>query len=207
MTMISRRAFVGASVGGLSLLRSEGTALAALQCAPIFPPHQLTIDCSVANSLNLFLRNEETLGVVGLVCVKPVRNTFAYGKLLMLPSLKTKPTGPFSGPIATSVLRPIGLPLDEQFCVYGLQAPSDSFIGFSVDTPVSDAKAKLPRYTNVDQIGGGSVSIDWLSVNLNQAWFAGSRLIPGDDECNGKYWRALIVDGLRRASAMPTSAC
>jgi hypothetical protein len=87
-----------------------------------------------------------------------------------------------------NVLRPTGIPLDEQFCVYGLRAPAGNFIGFSVAKPVSGTSAQLPWYTKVDNIMGGSVSIEWVSANLNQPWFAGSRWIPDDKTCDGMYW-------------------
>jgi hypothetical protein len=198
MSMLSRRALIGASVGGLSVLRRGGAVSAELQCEPISPPYQLTFDCSVTNGLNLFLRNADMLGLVGLVCVRPVRG-YAYGRFLLAPWLKPsdQPARPF-----TNVLRPTGIPIDEQFCVYGLRAPTSNFIGFLIDEPVSDRTAQLPWYTNVDNIGGDSVSIEWVSINLNQPWFAGSRWIPEDKTCDGMYWRALVVDALRRAAAM-----
>jgi hypothetical protein len=198
MSILSRRSFIGASVGGLSVLRSAGAVSAVLQCEPISPPHQLTFDCSAADSLKLFFQNADVLGLVGLVCVRPARG-YAYGKFLLAPWLKPsdQPTRPFP-----NVLRPIGIPIDEQFCVYGLRAPTSNFIGFLIDRPVSGAAAQLPWYSNVDNIMGDSVSIEWVSINLNQPWFAGSRWIPDDKTCDGMYWRALVVDALRRAAAM-----
>jgi hypothetical protein len=198
MSALSRRSFIGACVGGLSVLRSGRTISAGLECDPISPPHELTFDCSVANSLKLFLQNVDALGLVGLVCVKPARG-FAYGRFFLAPWLKPsdRPTGPFA-----NVLRPTGIPLDEQFCVYGLRAPTSNFIGFSIDQPVSGTTAQLPWYSNVDDIMGGSVGIEWVSINLNQPWFAGSRWIPEDKTCDGMYWRALVVAALRRAAAM-----
>jgi hypothetical protein len=198
MSILDRRAFIVASVGGMSVLHAGRTLSAVSQCEPISPPYQLTFDCSVTNSLNLFLQNSDMLGLVGLVCVKPVRG-YVYGRFLLSPWLKPndRPTRAFP-----NVLRPVGIPLDEQFCAYRLHAPTSNFIGFSIDEPVSDRTAQLPWYTNVDDIGGGSVSVDWVSINLNQAWFAGSRWIPEDKTCDGMYWRALVVDALRRAAAM-----
>jgi hypothetical protein len=199
MSMLSRRAFIGASVGGLSVLRSAGAVSAVLRCEPISPPYRLVFDCSAANNLKLFLQNEDVLGLVGLVCVKPIRG-YAYGAFLLSAWLKPsdRPTKPFP-----NVLRPIGIPIDEQFCVYGLRAPTSNFIGFLIDRPVSGTTEQLPWYSNVDNIMGGSVSIDWVSINLNQPWFAGSRWIPDDKTCDGMYWRALVIDALRRAAAMP----
>jgi hypothetical protein len=40
MSMLSRRSFIGASVGGLSVLRSGGAVSADLKCEPISPPYQ-----------------------------------------------------------------------------------------------------------------------------------------------------------------------
>jgi hypothetical protein len=195
---IHRRAFIVASVGGLSVLHTGRTVSAVLQCEPISPPYQLTFDCSVTNNLNLFLQNSDMLGLVGLVCVRPARG-YAYGRFLLAPWLKPndRPTRPFP-----NVLRPTGIPLDEQFCVYGLRAPTSNFIGLLIDKPVYGTTAQLPWYSNVDNIMGGSVSIEWVSINLNQPWFAGSRWIPEDKTCDGMYWRALVVDALRRAAAM-----
>jgi hypothetical protein len=198
VSILSRRSFIGVSVGGLSVLRSGVAISADLQCEPISPPYQLTFDCSAASSLKLFLQNEDVLGLVGLVCVKPIRG-YAYGAFLLAAWLKPSDRPAMVSP---NVMRPTGIPLDEQFCVYGLRVPPGNFFGFSVDKPVSGTTAQLPWYTNVDNIMGGSVSIEWVSANLNQPWFAGSRWIPDGKTCDGMYWRALVIDALSRAAAI-----
>jgi hypothetical protein len=213
MTGLSKRAFLGVSAGGLSALFREDAASAALQCAAIGLPHRLNVDCSSGRNLKLFLQNQEIYGLAGVVSMMSVAGesaSYAYGTMFLFPFLKRriphemlpalKAFLPDSS--TTTPLRFVGLPPDEQFCRYELRAPWQSFIGFSVDKPVDASKAKQPWYTNVDQIGNGAVGIEWTSQNLNHPWFAGSRWIPAGKECNGMYWRALIIRAVRDASLM-----
>src|SRR5262249_10523211 len=157
------------------------------------------------HNLKLFLQNQEKLGLVGLVTMKTVPGGFPYATMLLAAWLKGKTPGrgaqPIEGAFADAMV-PIGVNLDDQFGIYVLRQPLDAFIGFTVDKalPPGLAGRLRPWHANVDEIGGVPVSIGWGSGNLNSRWFAGSPVIPEGDACNGKYWRALIVDGLHRAA-------
>jgi hypothetical protein len=216
MSTIDRRALLSASIGGLAVFGNRA-ALAALQCAQVGVPSRLTIDCSVARNLQLFLKRENLFGLTGLVSMAAVDGdlgSYAAGSLFVYPWLKSKNQGRalaaemrqyqafLPGPIAANPLPNMGVPLDEQFCTYGLQAPPQDFIGFSIDVARTAHDPKLPWYSLVDGVGGRTVGIDWASANLNGRWFGGNRAIPSGSECNGQHWRSLIVDGLRRASTM-----
>jgi hypothetical protein len=94
------------------------------------------------------------------------------------------------------------LPLDEYLVNYILQAPKALFIGFQVDVPHSTTDAGRDWFSNVDKLAdGGGIGIDWTSSNLNNPWFGGSNWIPGTNDCSGKAWRQVIVNGLNQASA------
>jgi hypothetical protein len=215
MSTIDRRALLGASIGGLAVLGNKA-ALAALQCATVNVPSRLTVDCSVARNLQLFLERENLFGLTGLVSMATFNGdlgSYVAGSMFVYPWLKSKNQGRdlaaemrhyqafLPGPIGANPLPNMGVPLDEQFCIYGLQAPPQDFIGFSIDVPRM-AHAKLPWYSVVDGVGKRTVGVDWASDNLNGRWFGGSRAIPGGSDCNGQQWRSLIVDGLRRAATM-----
>jgi hypothetical protein len=216
MSTLDRRAFLGVSLGGLAALGNEGTALAALQCAPVGLPSRLAFDCSAGRNIRLFLNNASAFGLTGLVSMNNVKGalgSYAGGTMFLYPWLKSKNTGRtlaaqlrqyqafLPGPIAANPLPNMGIPLDEQFCTYGLQAPAQDFIGFSIDVPRVNHTLKLPWYSVASGVAGYAVGIEWASANLNGRWFGGSRSIPTGNECNGQRWRALIVDAVRLASA------
>ena len=93
----------------------------------------------------------------------------------------------------------LGLPPDEFFCHYVLQAPWQSFISCTLDMPIAREIGAWPWHSNVE-IGGATIGVRWTSSNLNHPWFAGSRWIPESDD--GQIWRARIIDGVRRAAAL-----
>jgi len=215
MQPLSRRTVLGSAIGGLSVLIHQRIARAALQCAAIGLPQRLTVDCSAGPNLKIFLGNEDLYGLAGVVSMMPVTGdlgSYGYATMFLFPWLKRKlPSATLMTLRAylpdnttTTPLWAVGLPPEEQFCRYALRAPWQSFIGFTVDKPVAADKAKLPWYTNVDGIAGNVLGICWTSANMNHPWFAGSRWIPGNEDCNGVYWRARIVEGLRIAAG---SAC
>ena len=218
MRNLSRRTFFGVSVIGLAALHSEGKALAALQSDAAGLPHRMNVDGSNASNLKLFLQNKETLGLIGVVSMTPVQGKlgrYASATMFLFPFKRRASDADVHAvlpgcsaarpPIPTVAMTPGGLPPDEYFCNYVLEAPWQRFISFSVDAPFARGAEKRPWHTNVDNIGDGSVGIGWTSSNLNHLWFAGSRWIPADDGGNGRYWRTRIIDGLRQASAMGLS--
>lgn len=217
MSTVNRRDFLAVSVAGLAAFGGEGIALAAPQCVAAGLPSRLAVDCSTGRNLQLFLKNERRFGLTGLVSMTTVNGelgSYAGGTLFLYPWLKSPNQGRalatelshyqafLPGPIPANPLPNMGVPLDEQFCWYGLQAPPQDFIGFAIDAPRAPRAPKLTWYTMLDGVDGRTIGIEWVSANLNGRWFAGSRAIPAGDECNGQHWRNLIVAGVRQASTM-----
>jgi hypothetical protein len=219
MRDLSRRAFVGTSLAGLSALCVPPSLAAAAQCVtgplPAFLPNYLTVDCASKRNFQSFRQYSDYLGLAGVVSmttVKGGRGSYPAGNLFLFPWLKRKAqlltgrTWPAYLPLNTAqyvTATPIPnatLPLDEYFLRFDLQAPWTSFIGFLVDNPFSPFDARFDWFTNVKLADGKSVGIDWTSSNLNNPWFGGSHAIPSTEACNGKTWRALIIAGLQQAS-------
>jgi hypothetical protein len=219
MTGLDRRAFLGMSVGAVSMLRNPVTAAAqGPACVPggmaQFLPVRLTVDCASRRNFQLFRKNPDDVALAGVVSMSFVRGKigkYDAGSMMVFPWLKPKGRSREALPAAVPVnglqfvsAAPIPdatLPLDEYFCNYRLQAPTTLFIGFQVDAPYSRLEARFDWFSNVGLADGGGVGIDWTSSNLNHPWFGGSRFIPNKDTCNGPAWRKLIVDGLMQASA------
>jgi hypothetical protein len=214
---LSRRAFVEFSLGAAACL-TPGLA-AAQQCvtggAPGFLPNTLTVDCASQRNFRAFREYPEYLGLAGAVSMTFVRGShgsYPAGSLFLFPWLKknqalTGKTWPAVVPIDgtrwvnSSPIANAGLPLDEAFLRFKLQALSASFIGFQVDTPYSTWQSQRAWYTNVDKLADRKgVGIGWTSHNLNRAWFGGSQWIPNTDACNGNAWRKLIIAALKQAS-------
>jgi hypothetical protein len=217
MTWLDRRAFLGMSVGAVSILRHPLSAAAQTPaCVPggmaQFLPVRLNVDCASRRNFQLFRKYPNDLGLAGVVTM-----TFAAGKygsydagsMIVFPWSKPK------GVSRTGAVLPVNktqftasapipdatLPLDEYFCDVRLQAPATKFIGFQVDIPYGRVEARADWFSNVDKLADGKgVGIDWTSSNLNNPWFGGSRYIPSDGTCNGTAWRKLIVDGLTQVS-------
>jgi hypothetical protein len=225
MSAFNRRAFLGMSAGTIAMLRCPELAFAAPTCVtsglPSFLPASLTVDCASQKNFRLFRRNTDYLGLAGVVSMTYVSGqwgSYEAGNLFLFPWLKKKGQAlgaakdwqsvfPISATqsMARGPIQNWTMPLDEYFVRYVLQAPWAAFIGFRVDVPFGVNDGRRPWFTNTDKLADGqSVGIAWTSSNLNNPWFAGSRWIPNQDECNGSAWRKLIADGLNRATA---SAC
>jgi hypothetical protein len=220
MSEFSRRAFLGASAGALALLHSPQAALAQATCVtgglPPFLPSRVTVDCASRANFHLFRKNQDYMGLAGVVSMTTVggpSSSYEAGSLMLFPWLKPKGQA-FGAAKAWGAVYPVGtklvpaspipnwtLPIDDYFCDRILQVPPRMFIGFSVDVPYGVAEAKFAWFTNVDKLSDGSgVGIDWTSSNLNRAWFGGSQWIPATDTCKGREWRKLIIEGINQAS-------
>jgi hypothetical protein len=215
---VDRRAFLGMSAGAVSVLIHPGIAAAQTAACVTggmpFLPMRLTVDCASKANFQLFRKNPNYLGLAGAVNMTFVRGKYGSydaGTMFLFPWLKPKAQDSHgsgtvlpvnsaqvisSGPIPDAKL-----PVDEYFCNFRLQAPTNSFIGFQVDAPYSRLESRFDWFTNVAKLADGKpVGIDWTSSNLNHSWFGGSRFIPNKDACNGPAWRKLIVNGLMQAS-------
>jgi hypothetical protein len=218
MSGVDRRAFLGMSVGAVSLLRNPPSAAAQTPaCVPLgmaqFLPVRLNVDCASRQNFQLFRKNTDDVGLAGVVSMSFVRGKYGSydaGSMIVFPWSKPKgrsrETLPAVMPVnstqfmSSAPIPDATLPLDEYLCNYRLQAPTAMFIGFQVDVPHSQIEARFDWFTNVKLADRKGVGIDWTSSNLNHPWFGGSRFIPNKDTCNGPAWRKLIVDGLMQAS-------
>ena len=218
MTVFGRRAFLGISVGAVSMLRHPLSAAAQTPaCVPggmaQFLPQRLSVDCASRRNFQLFRKNSADVGLAGVVSMGFVRGKYGSydaGSMIVFPWLKSKTQNgaalPAVVPVNSVQFTPSGpipdgsLPVDEYLCYVRLQAPITMFIGFQVDVPYSQSDARLDWFSNAKLADGKDVGIDWASSNLNHTWFGGSRCIPSKDTCNGAAWRKLIVDGLTQAS-------
>jgi hypothetical protein len=211
-----RRAFLGVSLGAVSMLRHPSSA-AAQTTACVSPgmasflPVRLNVDCASRRNFQLFRKYPNDLGLAGIVSMSFVRGKYGNydaGSMIVFPWSKPKGVSRTGAVLPTSktlfmASTPIPdgkLPLDEYVCNFRLQAPANMFIGFQVDAVYSKLEGRFDWFTNVKLSDGKSVGIDWTSSNLNNPWFGGSRFIPVDTTCNGAAWRKLIVDGLNQTS-------
>ena len=218
MTVFGRRAFLGMSVGAVSMLRHPLSAAAqTAECVPggmaQFLPQRLNVDCASRQNFQLFRKNTGEVGLAGVVSMSFVRGKYGSydaGSMIVFPWLKPKGQSrsalPAVVPVNSVQFTPSGpipdgaLPVDEYLCYFRLQAPATMFIGFQVDAPYSQSEARFDWFSNAKLADGKGVGIDWTSSNLNHPWFGGSRTIPNKDTCNGAAWRKLVVDGLTQAS-------
>src|ERR1041385_5210307 len=161
MTRFDRRAFLGMSVGAVSLLRHPGSAAAQTPaCVPggmaQFLPVRLTVDCASRLNFQLFRKNTDDVGLAGVVSMSFVRGklgSYDAGSMIVFPWLKPKgrsrealPAGvPVNSRqfVPSSPIPDATLPLDEYLCNYRLQAPGAMFIGFQLD--VAPGRARPPR--------------------------------------------------------------
>src|SRR4051794_9779967 len=217
MSGFDRRAFLGMSVGAVSMLRYPSFAAAQTPaCVPggmaQFLPVRLNVDCASRRNFQLFRKNTDDVGLAGVVSMSFVRGKYGSynaGSMIVFPWSKPKGRGalPAVLPVnstqlmASTPIPDATLPLDEYVCNYRLQAPPTMFIGFQVDVPHSPLEGRFDWFSNAKLADGKGVGIDWTSSNLNHPWFGGSRFIPAKDTCNGPAWRKLIVDGLMQASS------
>lgn len=221
MTTVSRRTFMGASVGALAAIHiPEAAQAAAPACVsgslPAFMPNSLTVDCASQRNFELFKKNSPYLGLAGVVSMTFVTGrwgTYSAGSLMLFPWLKPKGQalgqhnwgsafpGKDDQPMPAAPIPNATLPLDEYFCWYVLGAPWTTFIGFTVDVPHKRLAASNVWFSNIGKLADGStVGVDWTSSNLNRAWFGGSSWIPNSDTCHGNAWRKVIADGINQAS-------
>jgi hypothetical protein len=218
MTVFGRRAFLGMSVGAVSMLRHPLSAAAQTpECVPggmaQFLPQRLNVDCASRQNFQLFRKNSGDVGLAGVVSMSYVRGklgSYDAGSMILFPWLKPKGQSRAALPAVVPVNStqfvssgPIpdgSLPVDEYLCYVRLQAPITMFIGFQVDVPYGQSEARFDWFSNARLADGKGVGIDWTSSNLNHPWFGGSRYIPSKGTCNGAAWRKLIVDGLTQAS-------
>jgi hypothetical protein len=217
MSRFDRRAFLGMSVGAVSVLRHPSSAAAQTPaCVPggmaQFLPVRLNVDCASRRNFQLFRKNTGDIGLAGVVSMSFVRGklgSYDAGSMIVFPWSKPKSKNaalPAVVPvnrtqfISSAPIPDATLPLDEYVCNNRLQAPPAMFIGFQVDVPYSRLEGRFDWFTNAKLADGKGVGIDWTSSNLNHPWFGGSRFIPNKDTCNGPAWRKLIVDGLNQVS-------
>jgi hypothetical protein len=195
------------------------SAIAAAQCVtgplPGFLPNRLTVDCASRMNFRLFRKSPDYIGLAGVVSMTFVRGTqgsYSAGNLFLFPWLKPKGRAqkvvwPSVAPtdatqfVQASPMPNNYLPLGDYFCHFVLKAPASNFIGFELDAPFGQGRARLPWVTNVNKLADGKpLGINWTSSNLNRPWFGGNSCIPNSDTCNGNAWRKVIVDGLNQAS-------
>jgi hypothetical protein len=210
----SRRSFLAISAGGFCAIHSADTALAAMQVGSIESPVSLRINLANALNFRLFAQNTSTLGLTAVMAMRPVDGglgSYPSSSLFLFPfsrdAASARELAHLPGPdaasplIQTAPMTTLGLPPDEVFCHYVLKAPWQKFISCTLDAPIAREIGTSPWHSNVE-IGGMAIGIRWTSSNLNHPWFAGSRWIPESDD--GQVWRARIIDGVRRAAAMPS---
>ena len=219
MSIIDRRAFLRGCVGTVALTQVPTLAFGQVCVTsglPAFLPNRLTVDCASRRNFSIWRKNSQYMGLAGVVSmtfVRTRRGEYPAGNLFLFPWLNKK--GQALGaardwhtvmPLNLTRVAPAApipnwrLPLDEYFVHHRLEAKPASFIGFRVDAPFNLQDSRRAWFTNVDKLADGKgVGIAWTSSNLNGPWFGGQRWIPKDDTCNGKKWRALIVDGLNQA--------
>jgi hypothetical protein len=220
MSHLDRRAFLRGSIGALAVTQVPDIAFAQTCITgglPAFNPNRLTVDCASKRNFAIWRSNATYMGLAGVVSMSYVRTRlgeYPAGNLFLFPWLNKK--GQALGAAKdwqtvmplnltrTAVAAPIPnwrLPLDEYFVRFRLEAPAANFIGFRVDAPFNLQDSRRAWFTNVAKLADNKgVGIAWNSSNLNHPWFGGSRYVPKTDTCNGKKWRALIVDGLNQAT-------
>src|SRR5258707_8308816 len=98
MTAFGRRAFLGMSVGAVSMLRHPLSAAAQTPaCVPggmaQFLPQRLNVDCASGQNFQLFRKNTADLGLAGVVSMSFVRGklgSYNAGSMMVFPWLKPK---------------------------------------------------------------------------------------------------------------------
>src|SRR4051794_34685793 len=146
MSGFDRRAFLGLSVGMVSMLRHPLSAAAQTpSCVPggmaQFLPTRLSVDCASRRNFQLFRKYPNDLGLTGVVTMTFTRGKYGNydaGSMIVFPWSKPKGVSRTGAVLPTSkalfmsaVPIPDGtLPLDQYFCYFRLQAPAATFIGF-----------------------------------------------------------------------------
>ena len=206
MRVLDRRAFLGASIGGLSALGSPIAAFAAVFSEASFADVRAALDFASARNLATFLQHTDTLALTGLLGMRAVEGYPARGLFLFPFKLRASDADATAflpahsrTPGATIAMTPGGLPPDEYFCNYVLGQPRESFISFSLGQPFGNGAQNYPWQGNL-KLHGTTVGIGWTSSNLNHPWFAGSRWIP--DHGEGASWRAHVIAELHRLASV-----
>jgi hypothetical protein len=212
MDKLNRRSFLTISAASVGALPGMGTAFAATGSELIGRPHSAAFELSNALNLRLFLRDRTAVGLAGLMSMQPAEGglePYPAASLLLFP-FKRHADGTYlpaflpgqggqDRPIATAAMTTLGLPPDEFFCHYVLNAPRQSCIGLELGAAIPRGANERPWHNNI-VLGDDTVAVHWTSSNLNHPWFAGSRWIPDNE--HGKAWRARIIAGVRRAAAL-----
>src|ERR1700709_1231582 len=98
MSGFDRRAFLGMSVGAVSMLRHPLSAAAQpAACVPggtaQFLPVRLNVDCASRRNFQLFRKNTADVGLAGVVSMSFVRGRYGSydaGSMMVFPWLKPK---------------------------------------------------------------------------------------------------------------------
>src|ERR1700719_1985734 len=99
MDGLSRRTFVGMSVGAASaiympqLAAAAGTPVECVSSGLPFLPNRLTVSCASRRNFRVFRQNSDYLGLAGVVSMTLVRGSLAAyeaGSLFLFPWLKPK---------------------------------------------------------------------------------------------------------------------
>jgi hypothetical protein len=215
MNTVNRRAFLATAAVGLCTTPGTSLLQASQQIHGSQTPQSPRI--SFANALNFssFVQNKEKLALSAVMAMRPIAckaGSYPSGSLFLFPFSQRNsqassaaaflPGSDAGAPlIATAPMATLGLPPDEFFCHYVIQAPPQSFIGCEVGAPVAHNDSRGPWHGNV-VIAGETVGFRWTSSNLNDPWFGGSRWIPESDE--GNPCRDRFIDGVRHAAALVT---
>jgi hypothetical protein len=216
MNIVNRRVFLAAASVGLCTMHGYRPAQASsLAYGNQTPPSP---QAALANALNFstFVQNKEKLALIAVIAMRavdgkvgryPASSLFLFpfnlhnfrvsDAAFLLGSDSAKPLNA-TVPMATS-----GLPPDEFFCHYVIQAPPQSFISCEVGAPIAQNDSRGPWHGNV-MIAGETIGFRWTSSNLNHPWFGGSRWIP--ERGDGNPWRDRFVDGVRHAAALAARA-
>lgn len=213
MSDVSRRAFLATVAVGMCTVHSSRLALASSDDNGSQTPPSRQI--ALANALNFlsFAQNREELALIAVMAMRPVDGKvggYPSGSLLLFPfSLRHSQTssaaafllgsGPGNSPITAAPMTTLGLPPDEFFCHYVIEASPHGFISCEVGAPIARDDSRGPWHGNV-VIAGETFGFRWTSSNLNDRWFGGSRWIPDDD--NGAVWRDRFIEGVRGAAAL-----
>jgi hypothetical protein len=209
MGNVSRRAFLATAAVGVCTVHGSRPALASSDFGGNqAPPSQIAL----VNALNFssFARNKDELSLSAVMSMRPIDGklgSFPSGSLLLFPfsiraSQRSSAAAFLPGqsadnaPIAVAPIATLGLPPDEFFCHYVIQATPQSFISCEVGAPIGCDDSRGPWHGNV-AIAGEIVGFRWTSSNLNDRWFEGSHWIPDSDD--GVAWRDRFIEGVRAA--------
>jgi hypothetical protein len=213
MNIVNRRAFLATASVGLCTMHGYRLAQAS---SPAYgkqtpPPPQIAL----ANALNFssFAQNREKLALSAVMATRPVVckvGSYPSGTLFLFPFNSSNaqasnaaaflPGSDTASPlVATAPMATRGLPPDEFFCHYVIQAPPQSFVSCEVGVPIAQNDSRGPWHGNA-MIAGETIGFRWTSSNMNHPWFGGSRWIP--ESGDGNSWRDHFIDGVGHAAAL-----